>query len=415
MHGRQQTITIVGGGAAGYFAAINTALKAKGAKVTILEATRRPLTKVKISGGGRCNVTHHCFDPEQLVRHYPRGYRELRGAFSRFQPRDTERWFAERGVHLKVEADGRMFPVSNDSETIIGCFRKAAEEAGVELRPLAIVKAVARHADGFALTLHDGAVLVTSKLVLATGSMPGGHALAASLGHRLVPPVPSLFTFNIDDTRFMDLAGLAFAEAALELQVEGVKEVFRSLGPLLVTHWGLSGPAVLRLSAFAARALAQNAYQGNLTINFLGKPKPADVQALFAGKRRECPRALVAAQPLSAEIPRRYWQSLLRYLQIAADCKYADLSNKLMNDITDQLVAARFAVRGKGVFKDEFVTAGGVALDQVDFRTMQSQLIPGLYFAGEILDIDGVTGGFNFQAAWTTAYIAAVALANPDL
>lgn len=392
-------VGVIGGGAAGYFAAIHCAEARPDAAVSVLEGTSRPLTKVRISGGGRCNVTHHCFDPEQLVKSYPRGFRELRGPFSRFQPKDTVAWFERRGVELKVEADGRMFPVTDDSETVAACLQQAAAAAGVEVRLGTIVKSMSRSDAGFELTLRQG-VEGFDRILLATGSGPQGFAAARALGHAMVDPVPSLFTFNVKDPRLAELPGISFPEVELTLVPDGAEKAFKQRGPLLITHWGLSGPAVLKLSAFAARELHASGYKAKLSCQFL----PGES---FAGITER----LTRTRQLPPELPRRFAQALAHHAGIDQNASWANLCGEALQRLAREIVQGEYRVDGKGVFKEEFVTAGGVDLKEVDFRTMQSKRCPGLYFAGEILDIDGITGGFNFQNAWTTGYIAGQAIA----
>lgn len=402
---------VIGGGAAGFFAAIRAA--ELGRRVILLEATRRTLTKVRISGGGRCNVTHRCFTPAELVRNYPRGQKELLGAFTRFQPKDTIHWFEQRGVKLKVESDGRMFPVTDDSETIATCLEQAAERAKVDVRLGSAVSAIERRSEGhwpFVLTLKSGAQIQSRGVLLASGSAPAGHALAQSLGHSITPLAPSLFTFQIRDPRLHGLAGVTFEKAHLTLKTEGDGEVLTEAGPLLVTHWGLSGPAVLKLSAFGARSLQQAGYQAELRIHFL-TPLRADAALrelrLF---RAANGKKSVARHAPWAGIPRRFWTRLVELVGLNENDVYADLNKNAMQMLSQELTNAKYSVQGKGLFKDEFVTAGGVSLKEVDFRSLESRLCPQLFFAGEVLDVDGITGGFNFQAAWTTAYLAAESL-----
>ncbi len=392
-------VGVIGGGAAGYFAAIHCAESRPDATVSVLEGTARPLTKVRISGGGRCNVTHHCFDPEQLVKSYPRGFRELRGPFSRFQPKDTVAWFARRGVELKVEADGRMFPVTDDSETVITCLQKAASEAGVSVRLGTIVKGIERREGKLALMLRSGEE-VFDRVLLASGSGPQGWAAAKALGHAMVDPVPSLFTFNIKDPRLVELPGVSFPDIELTLTPEGGNRSFKQRGPLLITHWGLSGPAVLKLSAFAARELHASGYKAKLVCNFL----PGESRGSIAEKLR-------TTRQMVSSLPRRFAQTLIGHVGIAQNASWANLSGEVLLKLAQEIACGGYAVTGKGVFKDEFVTAGGVDLKEVDFRTMESKKCPGLYFAGEILDVDGITGGFNFQNAWTTGFIAGQSMA----
>lgn len=401
-------VIVIGGGAAGFFAAISSAESHPHLRVRLLEAAREPLAKVRISGGGRCNVTHHCFEPALLVQNYPRGGKALRGAFTRFQARDTVAWFQRRGVALKAEADGRMFPTTDDSATIIECLRTAAQQAGVIVQTGTAVQSVTHQSGRFCVALKSGAVLECDRLLLATGSSPHGHAIARSLGHTIEPPVPSLFTFNIQDSRLNDLAGISVPVAHLRLRVEG-QPTLEQRGPLLITHWGLSGPAVLKLSAWGARLLHDSQYKATLQVNWLGASNAEDVRQLLQAARSQTPKRAIANHcPL--ELPRRLWERLTAAVEIQPDDRWAELSNKALNRLVQELTAGQYAIVGKGAFKEEFVTCGGVSLKQVDFKTMESRTCPGLYFAGEILDIDGVTGGFNFQSAWTTGWLAGQAM-----
>jgi predicted Rossmann fold flavoprotein len=394
---------IVGGGAAGFFGAIACAEACPQMQVTLLEA-RQPLSKVKISGGGRCNVTHACFDPAALVQHYPRGGQALRGAFSRFQPQDTVEWFQKRGVRLKTEADGRMFPISDDSQTIVDCLAQAARQTGVQIHIGAAVQTLERQGEGFALTLKSGQVLLADRLLLATGSSPQGYELARQLGHTIEPPVPSLFTFNISDAKLRALAGVA-TPAQIQLPALQLSQT----GPLLITHWGLSGPAVLKLSAWGARALHDQRYQTLLKVNWLLQPPEQSRQQLLALKQQQPQKTLASFSPF--ELPRRLWQYLVSRASIDPERRWAELSKKELQQLITELHQGQYELRGKGIFKEEFVTCGGVSLKQVNFKTMESRLCPQLYLAGELLDIDGVTGGFNFQSAWTTGWLAGQAMA----
>jgi predicted Rossmann fold flavoprotein len=348
-----------------------------------------------------------------LVQSYPRGQRELRGPFSRFQPRDTVAWFARRGVELKVESDGRMFPTTDRSETIVDCWQHAARAAGVEERFGAIVKGIARTADAVAFELTTGAgVERFDRVLLATGSGRQGHAFAAALGHQLVDAVPSLFTFNVRDPALHALAGVSVPDAVLHLVPAGSSALFTQRGPLLVTHWGLSGPAVLKLSAWAARELFTSDYRAELKVNLLGGEKTASVLAtLQAYKQQHGKRAFATNLPVP--LPK----SLLAYvtgpLNVDPQTTWANVTGEILTAVAKRLTEGVFAVDGKGVFKDEFVTCGGVDRREVDFRTMESKRCPGLFFAGEVLDIDGITGGFNFQNAWTSGWIAGHSLAAP--
>lgn len=406
-------MTVVGGGAAGIFAAIAAARAHRHAQVIVFEATGELLDKVRISGGGRCNVTHHCFDPAELVKGYPRGYRELRGPFTRFQPKDTVAWFKKRGVQLKAEADGRMFPVTDDSGTIVNCLTTSTIEAGVQLRLNARVKGIAATEGGdnsrrFQVELHDGTSERFDRVLIATGSSPQGYRFAQGLGHTIVPTVPSLFTFKITDPRIQELAGVSFEKVRLSLLSEG-KHPLEQTGPMLITHWGLSGPAVLKLSAWGARELHEQKYRAALQVNFLPSVSRDQVYTELAAFKEAHGRRRVSSESRFG-LPKRYWEKIVQAAGIPDDNLWATLSREAMTVVTRELTEARFAIRGKGIFKDEFVSCGGVDLREVDFRTMESKHCPGLFFAGEVLDIDGITGGYNFQAAWTTGWIAGLSM-----
>lgn len=398
-------IAVVGAGAAGYFAAINCAESPSRPLVTMFESSRQPLYKVEISGGGRCNVTNHCFEVERLLQGYPRGFKELIGPFNQFQPKDTVKWFESRGVRLKSEPDGRMFPTTDSSSTIIECLRAAASRAGVTLIQHCRIESIsALPGTGFQVHAKDESTQEFDRVLLATGSSPSGYKLAASLGHTLIPPVPSLFTFNIKDARLREFAGVSFEDAHLELVFADAKHL-KWHGPLLITHWGLSGPAVLKLSAWGARLLYASRYQAELIINFLGGLSTAALLDQFKAYRQGHPTRLIAGNNF-LPIPKRYWQRVVERAGVDEALTWSHITSEQQQQIADELTRASFKVMGKGEFKEEFVTAGGVKLREVDFRTMESRLCPGLYFAGEILDIDGITGGYNFQAAWSTGWIA---------
>lgn len=400
-------ILVIGGGAAGFFGAIACRETHPHTHVTLLEAGKTPLAKVRISGGGRCNVTHACFDAVQFVRNYPRGGKALRGAFSRFQAKDTVDWFTRRGVRLKTEADGRMFPITDDSETIVNCLMNAAKTAGVNLRTRAAAAAVEKVENGFEVSLRTGEVLRCDRLLFATGSSPAGYRWAADLGHKIIPPVPSLFTFNIADKPLRELAGVSVE--TVNLQLPGAK--LSQIGPLLITHWGMSGPAVLKLSAWGARFLRECRYQTPLIVDWLPSSNMEQLRDLLSETKGKFPkRSLSSHSPVN--LPRRLWQYLILRLEIDEKKRWAELSKKELNKLTEELKRGRYQINGKGVFKEEFVTCGGVSLKDVDFKTMESRRCPGLYFAGEILDIDGVTGGFNFQNAWTTGWLAGKGMGN---
>ena len=423
-------ISVVGGGAAGFFAAIAAA--EAGADVAVLEKTSRFLAKVRISGGGRCNVTHACFDPREFATRYPRGEKALLAPFQRFSARDTVDWFEVRGVTLKTESDGRMFPTTDSSQTIVDCLFDAAEKVGVKLRLNCAVESVSKRADGkFELELAadrrspdrqifgvaelagqetgvPGEKIVCDKLLLATGGCRAAAAgqLAVSLGHTLISPVPSLFTFQIASPWLRSLAGVSVALA--EISAPAAK--LRERGPLLVTHWGLSGPAILKVSAWGARTLHGLDYRFPLFVNWLSEFPVEKIAAEFQARRETSGAKLLVKMPL-APLSARLWEQLVLAAGIARDTRWASLTRSQAHALTQQLTRTEFSVTGKSLNKDEFVTCGGVKLGEVNFKTMESKVCPGLFFAGELLDIDGVTGGFNFQAAWTTGWIAGQAMA----
>jgi predicted Rossmann fold flavoprotein len=410
-------VVVIGGGAAGFFGAIHTA-QAPRTRVTLLEAGRQPLAKVRISGGGRCNVTHHCFEPSQLVLNYPRGGKALRGAFSRFQALDVVRWFNTEGVKLKTEADGRMFPVTDDSETIVEALMFAAKKAGVVLRNNVLVQKIEHLGDRkFDVILKNSENIICDRLLLATGSSPSGYAIARSLGHELEPPVPSLFTFNIKDSKLHELAGVSVNPATVKLIIsnpnpekkKSTRNQSEQSGALLITHWGLSGPAVLKLSAWAARELHDCNYQAKLAVNWIPSLKVEAIKQILLSAKTEQPKKFISNY-CPVDISLRLWEYLLDKAEVELEKRWADISNRAIQQIVNVLNASEYAIAGKGVFKEEFVTCGGIRLQDVNFQTMESKICQGLFFAGEVLDIDGVTGGFNFQSAWTTAWIASQGL-----
>jgi predicted Rossmann fold flavoprotein len=415
------SVVVAGGGPAGYMAAI-TAAEAGIADVLLLEATAEPLHKVRISGGGRCNVTHACWDPRDLVAHYPRGAQALRGPFSRFATADTVAWFAAHGLELVEEADGRLFPLSNRSASVVATLQTAAAAAGVRVETAQALQGVeADPGGGFDLRLRSGASLTCERLVLATGSHPSGHRIAAGLGHGLVPPVPSLFTLTLADHPLADLAGVAMDPVGLELQPltsttpapKGKRgERLRQRGPVLITHWGLSGPATLRLTAFAARLLRERRYRGELVVDWTGGRSMQELESLFAETRRSHSRRILAnARPWQG-LSRRLWLHLLAGQKVEADLPWSDLGKASQQALITALRASRYRISGRGPFGEEFVTAGGIPLGEVNLATMESRLRPGLFLAGELLDVDGVTGGFNFQHCWTSGWLSGMALAG---
>jgi predicted Rossmann fold flavoprotein len=402
-------VIVVGGGAAGFFAAITCAQAGRQLAVTVLERGPQFLAKVRISGGGRCNVTHACFDARELTLRYPRGERALIAPFHRFQARDTVAWFEERGVKLKTEADGRMFPVTDSSQTVIDCLLREARTAGVTLLLNRAVEKVARRAEGeFELTLANGERLACDRLLLATGGCrtPALGQLAISLGHTLEAPVPSLFTFHIETPWLRELAGISIESVEATLPGTGLRE----RGPLLVTHWGLSGPVILRLSAWGARALHGLNYKFPLHVNWLPHLSSDAIAAELQKRRDAQPARRVANAPISP-LPSRLWTKLVPAAGIAPETRWSALSRSAQHQLLQQLIRTEFQVVGKSLNKEEFVTCGGVRLSEVNFKTMESRVCPGLHFAGELLDIDGITGGFNFQSAWTTGWIAGNAMA----
>lgn len=416
-----RVILVVGGGAAGFFAAIAAAEALSGqGRVILCEATAHLLAKVRISGGGRCNVTHACFDTRELARRYPRGHRELPSVFSRFGPADTIAWFAARGVELKTEEDGRMFPVTDDSATVVHCLTEAARRAGVEIRLRGGLRtaeaANEQGAQGFRVQLSDlQEPLWVDRLILAMGGLKASPSpsVAETLGHTVEAPVPSLFTFHVEDPRLRELSGLSVSEVATRVSGLGPdgRTELNEHGPLLITHWGLSGPAILKLSAWGARWLAGADYRFTLSVNFSPRHHEEAARARLADFRAQHPRRqLTTGGPF--DLPLRLWEKLVAAAGGTAGQVWSQASNERLQRLARQVVAAEFAVTGKSLHKEEFVTCGGVRLKEVDLRTLESRRCPGLFLAGEMLDIDGVTGGFNFQAAWSTGWLAGRAAAG---
>jgi predicted Rossmann fold flavoprotein len=399
-------VIIAGGGPAGFFAAIRCAEINPKLKILIIEKASQTLGKVIISGGGRCNVTHACFEPAKLITYYPRGGNELRGAFTKFQPKDTVEWFESRNVKLKVENDGRMFPVTDDSNTIADCLRESARQAGVKVKTGVNLLNIENKKNEFRLEVRNEgkpSYLQTKKLLIATGSDRKILSNLEDLGHKIILPVPSLFTFNIKDKRIDGLAGLSVENVTLKM------DSIRTQGALLVTHWGLSGPAVLRCSAWGARILFEKKYNTPLIINWLADYTfDSALEILQKNKDwKENTKKKVATQPAFSQIPLRLWKQLTEFVD---DKNWGDLSKAELRKLAQELTAGEFNIQGKGIFKEEFVTCGGVNLKEVDFKTMQSRVVENLFFAGEVLDIDGITGGFNFQSSWTTGWLAGNAL-----
>ncbi|AUS05513.1 NAD(P)/FAD-dependent oxidoreductase [Pseudotamlana carrageenivorans] len=396
----KKDVIIIGGGAAGFFAAINIAENNPELQVAILERAKEGLAKVKVSGGGRCNVTHAEFMPSELVKNYPRGEKELLGPFHQFMTGDTIAWFEERGVELKIEDDGRMFPVSNSSQTIIDCFLSEAQKHGVDILYNQPVKSIEKEGDAFVIQTSDNR-FTSNKILVATGSNPKIWKLLEDLGHSVSEPVPSLFTFNIKDDRIQDIPGVV----ALNVEVKVLGANLWSEGPLLITHWGMSAPSILKLSAFGALELAKRDYKFQIEINFIRQSFEAALGVL-KDLKQTMPKKTVF-KSTQFDLPKRLWHKLVLASEMSETTRWADLNKMQLETLVKQLTSAVFNVDGKSTFKEEFVTAGGVNLKEVNFKTFESKYVENLYFAGEVLNIDAITGGFNFQNAWTGAFIAA--------
>ena len=411
--GTHRTVAVIGGGAAGYFAAIAAAEANPNCQVILYEKGADTLGKVRVSGGGRCNVTHACFSPNELIEFYPRGSAELLGPFNRFMTGDTLEWFADRGVELKIEADNRIFPVTNSSQTIIDCLETFAARAGVDVKTRHGVQSLDPLLGGrWRIVFDEGGDRDFDAVLLAPGSSRRMWDVLRKLGHSIVTPVPSLFTFVVKDKRITGLEGISLDRVSLSIPLSG----WESEGPFLITHVGMSGPAVLRLSAFAARWLADAGYRFSLTVNFTPDYTIESLIDHLNGLRKSTDfqrRKLITTPVLG--LPLRLWKSLCMAAKIPESFTWSDAGKPHFRRLAEQVTQASFPVSGKNTFKDEFVTAGGVALSEVDFRTFGSKLFPNLYLAGEVLDIDAVTGGFNFQAAWTGGWIAGHAMAHRPL
>lgn len=398
-------VIIIGGGAAGFFTAINIAENNSKLKIAILERGKEVLSKVRVSGGGRCNVTHACFIPNELVKFYPRGEKELKGSFHQFCSGDTIEWFERHGVELKIEDDGRMFPVTDSSQTIIDCFQQAVKKLGIDVLTGQSVQSLFRGEDYWKVeTTRD--TFKASKIVMATGSNPKMWDMLETLGHSIVPPVPSLFTFNIKDPRIKDLMGVS---ALATVKVKDSR--LQASGPLLITHWGMSGPGILRLSAWGARELFAKNYQFVLQVNWLNDLDFEETAELLRELKIEHAKKIITKKS-PFDFPNRLWESLVLASGITEATKWADLSRKQLDNLTEQLVNGQYHVNGKSTFKEEFVTAGGIDLKEINFKTMESKILSDLYFAGEILNIDAITGGFNFQNAWTGGFLVAKNFSN---
>ena len=403
---KKPEVIIIGGGAAGFFAAINMAESNPDLKVTILEKSGKVLQKVKVSGGGRCNVTHACFDPKELIEYYPRGKKELLGPFHTFMTGDTIEWFENKGIPLKIEDDMRMFPESNNSQTIIDCFVKSAENAGVSVLLNQNVIKIDKIDSRYTIeTKHTN--FNADYLVIASGGNAKIWGIIKDLGHHIIAPVPSLFTFNIKDPILENIPGISVPDAHISIE-DGL---FESNGPLLITHWGLSGPGILKLSSLAAIHLAGLNYHFSVKVNWLNIPF-SEVLDDLKSQKDKTPKKNVLLKSCYEQISKRLWSKMVISSNINSNQNWSDLSNKQLQRLAEQLTETNFKSHGKTTFKEEFVTAGGVDLKEINFKRFESRLHPNLFFAGEVLNIDGLTGGFNFQNAWTGAYLAAKAIAN---
>jgi predicted Rossmann fold flavoprotein len=396
-------VAVIGGGAAGFFAAISAKTHHPDAKVTIYEKSNKLLSKVRISGGGRCNVTHHCFDVRELVKFYPRGERPLKKAFGQFSTTDTVEWFKRRGISLKTESDGRMFPTTDDSQTIIDCLIKESRKLGIGIKTKMNIQALKSTPGSYEMNLHRGGRIHANKVIVATGGSPrsSGFDWLRELDHEIEEPVPSLFTFNMPDEPIKKLMGVVADPVSVKIMGSNLQ----SSGPLLITHWGMSGPAILKLSAFGARELHEKDYDFKTLVNWTGERSEQEVRASLKEVVGEHGLKKISnVNPF--QLPGRLWDFLIDKLELGSDMIWQNMGKKNINRLVHVLTNDEYQVRGKTTFKEEFVTCGGISLTDVDMKTMESRRSSGLYFAGEVLDIDGVTGGFNFQAAWTTGYIA---------
>ncbi|HKK46885.1 MAG TPA: NAD(P)/FAD-dependent oxidoreductase [Balneolaceae bacterium] len=403
-------LAVIGGGAAGFFGAVNAARLHPNISVTIFEKSREAMSKVRISGGGRCNVTHHCFDAEILSQAYPRGSRELRWAFEQFQAADTVEWFQNRGIELKAENDGRMFPVTDNSATIINCLKKEAQKYSVTVKTKSrIDKIEPVRKNRYRLSVRNEKPQIFDAVIIATGgsNRSSTYNWLRDLGHTVKDPVPSLFTFNFRDKILKDLAGISVENTLVSIEDTN----YRHTGPVLITHWGLSGPAVLKTSAWAARYLFNQEYRFTIRVNWLHPKNEQQVRGILDVLRKENARKSASKQQIFP-IPNRLWERFLELADISPQKRWAELSNHQIHELAQQLASARYEIQGKTTYKEEFVTCGGIPLNEVNMGTMESKICPNIYFAGEVLNIDGITGGFNFQSAWTTGWIAAQHIAG---
>ncbi len=399
-------VMVIGGGAAGFFTAINAKEMNPELDITILEKGKEVLQKVKISGGGRCNVTHACFEPLELVQFYPRGEKELLGPFHQFMTGDTFEWFENNGIPLKIEKDNRVFPESNSSQTIIDCFLGKTKALGIPVLKNHGVNSIKKQGDSWLVTTKEQQ-FVCDAVVMAAGSSKKVWELSKALRHSIISPVPSLFTFNIKDPRIKDLLGISVPNATVQLEDTNLE----ASGPLLITHWGMSGPAILKLSAFGARVLAEKNYEYQVQVNWLSRPTHKIVNVLLNLKKKHSKKQVIVRSPFE-EIPKRLWERFVLATTIKTTFNWADVSHEQIDALANQLTKSVYTAKGKSTFKEEFVTAGGVDLREINFKNFESKLQNNLFFVGEVLNIDAVTGGFNFQNAWTGGWLCAKALAS---
>ena len=402
-------VMIIGGGAAGFFTAINAKEMNPELDITILEKGKEVLQKVKISGGGRCNVTHACFEPKQLVQFYPRGEKELLGPFHQFMTGDTFEWFENNGIPLKIEKDNRVFPESNSSQTIVDCFLNKTKCLGISVLKNHGVITIQKQANSW-LVITKEYQFVCDAVVMAAGSSKKVWELSKTLGHTIISPVPSLFTFNIKDARIKDLLGISVPNATVQIEDTNLE----ASGPLLITHWGMSGPAILKLSAFGARVLAKKNYEYKVQVDWLSRPTNKIINVLLNLKKKHSKKQVIVRSPFE-EIPKRLWERFVLASKIKTSFNWADVSHGQIEALANQLTKSVFTAKGKSTFKEEFVTAGGVDLKEINFKNFESKLQNNLFFVGEVLNIDAVTGGFNFQNAWTGGWLCAKALASRQI
>ncbi len=405
---KELRIAIVGGGAAGIFAAIRAGQVAKEknipAYICVFEASSRFLSKVLISGGGRCNVTFNNFEPNSFCKSYPRGNQELISPMHQFQAEDTVSWFEERGVKLKVESDGRIFPTTDQSDTIVDCLLDEAEQFGVELRERHGVESIRFEKDKYILSFNKDKEFPADKVMIATGSSPVGYKLAKMTGHTIEELAPSLFSFNISHSILKSLEGISFPSASVEVLFED-KTKFSERAPILITHWGLSGPGILKLSAWAAREMKKFKYKAKLTVNWIGVERTDDAVNLLLKLKNARPKAQIINARLDI-LPQRFWEKILTFCKIKHDLQWANVTKQMIQDLANALSKMEMIVDGKSRNKEEFVECGGVSRKEINWKTMESKISKGLYFGGEVIDVDGITGGFNLQSAWTAGYIA---------